>query len=59
MFAFLRQTHVHGGLIFAASSGLVTYLGTWIMFAGNLFLLFKDGREIHQINPPQTVMNLQ
>ncbi len=47
------------GLIFAISSGLTGYLGTWIMFAGYLFLRFKDGREIRQINPSQTLMNLQ
>ncbi len=29
------------------------------MFAGYLFLRFKDGREIRQINPSQTLMNLQ
>ncbi len=29
------------------------------MFAGYLFLRFKDSREIHQINPSQTLMNLQ
>ncbi len=26
---------------------------------GDLFLCFKDGREICQINPSQTLMNLQ
>ena len=39
------------GLIFADSSGLVSHLGTWILFAGYLFLRFKGVREIHQINP--------
>ncbi len=29
------------------------------MFVGDLFLHFKDGREIRQINPSQTLMNLQ
>ncbi len=29
------------------------------MFAGYLFLRFKNGREIRQINPTQTLMNLQ
>ncbi len=29
------------------------------MFAGYLFLQFKDGREIRQINPSQTLMNLR
>ncbi len=29
------------------------------MFAGYLFLQIKDGREIRQINPSQTLMNLQ
>ncbi len=29
------------------------------MFAGYLFLRFKDGREIRQINPSQTLMNSQ
>ncbi len=29
------------------------------MFVGYLFLQFKDGREIHQINPLQILMNLQ
>ncbi len=29
------------------------------MFAGYIFLRFKDGREIRQINPSQTLMNLQ
>ncbi len=29
------------------------------MLAEYLFLRFKDGREIRQINPPQTLMNLQ
>ncbi len=29
------------------------------MFGGYLFLRFKDGREIRQINPLQTLMNLQ
>ncbi len=47
------------GLIFAVSLGLVSCLGTWIMFAGYLFLRYKDGREIRQINPSQTLMNLQ
>ncbi len=28
------------------------------MFAGYLFLQFKDRREIRQINPSQTLMNL-
>ncbi len=46
-------------LIFAVSSSLVGYLDTSIMFAGYLFLRFKDGREIRQINPSQTLMNLQ
>ncbi len=41
------------------SSGLVSYLGTLIRFAGYLFLRFKDDREIRQINPSQTLMNLQ
>ncbi len=30
-----------------------------IMFAGYLFLRFKDRREIRQINPSETLMNLQ
>ncbi len=34
MFAFLRQNHVCGDLIFAVSPGLVNYLGTWIIFEG-------------------------
>ncbi len=29
------------------------------MFVGYLLMQFKDGREIRQINPPQTLMNLQ
>ncbi len=29
------------------------------MFAGYLFLRFKDGHEIRQINLSQTLMNLQ
>ncbi len=29
------------------------------MFTGYLFLRFKDGHEIQQINPWQTLMNLQ
>ncbi len=29
------------------------------MFAGYLFLRFKEAREIRQINPSQTLMNLQ
>ncbi len=29
------------------------------MFAGYLFLRFKGGHEIRQINPSQTLMNLQ
>ncbi len=29
------------------------------MFAAYLFLRFKDGGEIHLINPLQTLMNLQ
>ncbi len=29
------------------------------MFARYLFLRFKDRREIRQINPSQTLMNLQ
>ncbi len=44
------------GLIVAVSSGRVAYLGTWIMFAEYLFLRFC---EIRQINPLQTLMNLQ
>ena len=47
------------GLIFAVSLGLVSCLGTWIMFAGYLFLGFKDGCEICQINRLHTLMNLQ
>ncbi len=47
------------GLIFAVGSGLVSYLITGIMFAGYLILWFEDGREIRQINPLQTLMNLQ
>ncbi len=47
------------GLIFAVSSGLVSFFGTWIIFAGYLFLQFKDGCEIHQINLSQILMNLQ
>ncbi len=58
MFAFLRQHNVRGDY-FAVSLGLISYLGTWSMFAGYLFLQFKDGREIRQINPSQTLMNLQ
>ncbi len=46
------------GLIFAISSGLVSYLGTYILFERDLFLRLKDGREIRQINPSQTLMNL-
>ncbi len=59
MFVFLRQKACLRGLIFAVSSGLVSYLVTWIMFAGYLILRFEDGRKIRQINPPQTLMNLQ
>ena len=29
------------------------------MYAGILFLRFEDDREIPQINPSQTLMNLQ
>ncbi len=29
------------------------------MFAGYLFVRFKDGRKIRQINPSQTLINLQ
>ncbi len=29
------------------------------MFAGYLILRFQDGGEIRQINPSQTLMNLQ
>ncbi len=29
------------------------------MFAGYLILRFEDGHEIRQINPLQTLMNLQ
>ncbi len=29
------------------------------MFAGYLILRFENGREIRQINPSQTLMNLQ
>ncbi len=47
------------GLIFAVSLGLVSCLGMLIMFAGYLFLQLKDSREIRQINPSQTLMNLQ
>ncbi len=50
MFAFLRQLKLCSqDLIFVVSSGLVSYLGTWIMFGGYLFLRFKDGRESCQI----------
>ncbi len=42
-----------------ASSGLGSYLCACIMFAEYLFLRFKDGREIRQLNPSQTLMNLQ
>ncbi len=58
MFAFFETTSCSQGLIFPASSA-VCYLGTWIMFGWYLFLRFKDGREIPQINPLQTLMNLQ
>ena len=50
------------GLMFAVSmvsSGLLSHLGTWILFTGYLFLRFKDGREIRQINPSQTLMKLR
>ncbi len=43
------------GLIFAVSSGLVSYLDTWIMFAWHLFLRFTDGSEIRQLNLSQTL----
>ncbi len=56
MFAFLRGKTMSAGL--AVSSGLVSYLGTWIMFAV-FFLRFKYGHEIRQINPSQTLMNVQ
>ncbi len=59
MSAFLRQNHVLQGLILGLAQVLISYLSTQIMCAGYLFLRFKDGREICQINPSQTLMNLQ
>ncbi len=47
------------GINICGSLGLVSCLGTRIMFAGYLFLRFKDDCEICQINPSQTLMNLQ
>ncbi len=49
------------GLIFAitGSSGLAYYLGTWIMYLFLQFLQFKGGHDFRQINPSQTLMNLQ
>ena len=44
------------GLICAVKSGLANYLG---MFAGYLLLRFEDGCKFYQINPSQTLMNLQ
>ncbi len=45
----------------AVSSGLVNYLSTHelCLWVGILCLRFKNGREIRQINPPPTLMNLQ
>ncbi len=59
MFAFFETKPYLRGLIFAVTLGLVSCLGTGIMFAGYLVLRFKDGREIRQINPSQTLINLQ
>ncbi len=47
------------GLIFAFSSSLVSYLHTLSLFAGYLFLRFRDSRKIRQINPSKSLMNLQ
>ncbi len=41
------------GINICTSSGLVSYLGTCTVFAGYLFLQFKDGHKIQQINPSQ------
>ena len=47
------------GINICAGSGVVCYLGTPVMFARYLFLRFKDGRKLCQINPSQTLMTLQ
>ncbi len=51
-------------LIFAVSLGLVNYPDTHELCLGvhmvqYLFLRLKDSHEFRQINPSQTVMNLQ
>ncbi len=49
-------------LIFAVGSGIVNYLGTWIMFAGTQCIYFRDLKvvtNISQINPSRTLLNLQ
>ncbi len=45
--------------IFAVSSCIANYLGNELCCYNNLFLRFKDGHEFRQINPSQTLMNLQ
>ncbi len=51
-------------LIFVVNRGLVNYLGTspvlYVKYVcGYLFLRVEDGRKFSQINPSQTLMNLQ
>ncbi len=49
------------GLIFVARSSLVNYLGTLIYVCVYMYLClqFEDDGEFPQINPSQTLMNLQ
>ena len=46
--------------MFAVSSGLVNYLGSRYMAydCGYLFFAIKGGRENHQINTSQTLINV-
>ncbi len=56
MFAFLRQNHVRGDKYLRLSQVLLIISRYMNYVCG---YLFKDCHEICQINPSQTLMNLQ
>ncbi len=62
LFAFFETKPCSQGLIFAVSSGLVTYSSTRTYMnyvCRYLFLRFEDDCEFHQINPSQRLLNFQ
>ncbi len=59
MFAFLRQNQVRGEWYLWLAQVLLIIQVHMNYVCRYLFLRFKDSRKYRQINPSQTLMNLQ